>query len=90
MFGIDQILSFRFPRREIAVVGWCCLDDLTPVEEVWALCEGVRVPCLTEVPRPDVARFLGSSALEKRRLRVPNPVRRIRCPRDARRSRRER
>jgi len=64
MFGIDQILSFRSPHREIAVVGWCCLDDLTPVEEVWALCEGVRVPCLTEVPRPDVARFLGSSALE--------------------------
>ena len=64
MFGIDQILSFGFPRREIAVVGWCCLDDLTPVEEVWALCEGVRVPCLTDVPRPDVARRLGSSALE--------------------------
>ena len=45
-------------------MGWCCLDDLTPVEEVWALSEGVRVPCLTEVPRPDVARLLGSSALE--------------------------
>ena len=64
MFGIDQILSFGFPRREIAVVGWCCLDDLTPVEEVWAVSGGVRVPCLSEVPRPDVARLLGSSALE--------------------------
>jgi len=64
MFGIDQILAFGFPRREIAVVGWCCLDDSTPVEELWAVAEGVRVPCLSEVSRPHVARRPESPALE--------------------------
>ena len=78
MFGVDGILSFNFPRRELAVVGWCCLDGLTPADELWAAFDGTRVPCLTGLPRQDVARYHNAPALGRSgflcRLPVPRTL----------------
>jgi hypothetical protein len=64
-FHIDRMLSFDDHRREVGVVGWACLDDLTSADEMWAEVDGNRAPCLTGVTRPDVARIFNARALEK-------------------------
>ncbi|HEV3061184.1 MAG TPA: glycosyltransferase [Vicinamibacterales bacterium] len=63
MFDIERRLAFSYPSRELAVVGWCCFDDLTPVDELYATHAGSRVPCFTGVRRPDIARSLDAAAL---------------------------
>jgi hypothetical protein len=63
MLVVDRVLSFNYPRREVGVAGWCCLDTFTPAEELWAELDGMRVPCLTGIPRPDVARYHHAPAL---------------------------
>lgn len=76
MFGVNRVLSFDYPRRELAVEGWSCLDDLTPVEELWVAFDGKRAPCLTGLARPDIARDLEASALGHSGFLCRFPVRR--------------
>ena len=63
MFRVDRVISFNYPRPELAIVGWCCLDNLAPVEEVWAAFDGTQVPCLTGLPRQDVVQSYNARAL---------------------------
>ena len=75
MLRVDHIAAFRYPRREVAVVGWCGFDDLTPVDDLWVAFDGTRIPCLTGLVRPDIARFHNASDLERAGFlcRFPEP-----------------
>jgi hypothetical protein len=63
MIRIDRIVSFTYPRRETAVVGWCCLDDFAAVDELWVEHAGGRLHCLSRIPRPDVVRAYKAPSL---------------------------
>jgi hypothetical protein len=65
MFSVDRVLSFNYPRRELAIAGWCSLDNLTPVDELWAASDGTRIPCLTGLPRQDVAQCYNAPTLAR-------------------------
>ena len=43
--------------------GWACLEDRTLPDELWLEYDGIRAPCLTDLPRPDVARHYDVVAL---------------------------
>jgi glycosyltransferase involved in cell wall biosynthesis len=73
--GIDRVLSFSYPRREIAVVGWCCFDDCSPVQQAWLVSDEARVPCLTGLARPDVAHHHNARALAHAGFLCRLPVR---------------
>lgn len=81
MIGIDRLLAFNYPRPELAAIGWCCLDNLTPVGELWTAFDGMRVPCLTGLPRPDVASQLDAPRLRSAgflcRFPVPRSVEQV-------------
>ena len=74
--AIDEMVSFDYPRPEVAIVGWCVLDGLTVAEEMWAVAAGRRIPCLSGLSRPDVAREHKAPGIERSGFlcRVPPPV----------------
>lgn len=61
---VDRLFSFSYPRPELAAVGWCHLRGRA-VDDLWVLAGGLRLPCLTGLPRPDVARQAGARGLER-------------------------
>ena len=61
---IERVLSFNCPRRELAVTAWTCFEDRTLSDELWLEYDGSRVTCLTNLPRPDVARHYNVSSLK--------------------------
>src|SRR5215472_2160439 len=63
MFEIEQALAFSYPRRELAVAGWCCFDDRTEIDDLWVAYEGQRIPCLTGLSRPEIGRQLIAQGL---------------------------
>ena len=65
MISVDRVLSFNYPRRELAVAGWACLDNRMPPDELWLEAGGLRVPALTGLPRPDVARLYDAPSLDR-------------------------
>ena len=65
MLTVDRVLSFNYPRREMAIAGWSCLENRVPPDEVWVEYDGVRVPALTGLPRPDVARSYNTPSLDR-------------------------
>jgi glycosyltransferase involved in cell wall biosynthesis len=75
MISVDRVLSFNHPRRELAVAGWACLDNRIPPDELWLESDGVRVPALTGLPRPDVASSYNTPSLERAGFlaRLPAP-----------------
>ena len=74
MISVDRVLSFNYPRRELAVAGWACLDDRMPPDELWLECDGLRVPALTGLPRPDVARLHNAPSLDRAGFLARFPV----------------
>ncbi len=70
MLTVDRVLSFNYPRRELAVTGWSCLENRMPPDELWVEYDGVRVPALTGLPRPDVARSHNTPVTEPSRILV--------------------
>jgi GT2 family glycosyltransferase len=62
-FCLDQVHAFDTPRPELAVLGWAFLPDRTAADELWVECDGARTPCLTGLPRFDVAGSYGTPAL---------------------------
>ena len=65
MVTVDRVLSFNYPRRELALAGWSCLENRVPPDELWVEYDGVRVPALTGLPRPDVARSYNTLSLDR-------------------------
>ena len=65
MIRIDRVLAFDYPRRELAVLGWACLDDREPPDELWLECDGTRIPALTGLPRRDVAGYYNAPSLNR-------------------------
>ena len=65
MIGVDRVLAFDYPRRELAVAGWACLDSRIPPDELWLESNGVRVPALTGLPRADVASVCNTPSLDR-------------------------
>lgn len=63
MFEIEERFAFSYPRREVAVIGWCCFDDRTAVDDLWIVCEGRRTPALSGLLRPDISRQLNAPSL---------------------------
>ena len=76
MFEIEERFAFSYPRRGVAVIGWCCFDDRTAVDDLFIVCEGRRTPALSGLLRPDISRQLNAPSLTA--LRIPLPVSRIR------------
>ena len=60
---LDLVHAFDTPRPELALLGWSCLSDRTVADELWLECDGARFPCLTGLPRFDVARSNGTPSL---------------------------
>ncbi len=65
MLTVDRVLSFNYPRRELAVAGWSCLENRLVPDELWVEYDGVRVPALTGLHRPDVARSYNTLSLDR-------------------------
>ena len=61
---LDHVHAFDTPRPELAVLGWAHLSNGTVLDELWLECDGARFPCLTGIPRFDVACSNGTPSLE--------------------------
>jgi hypothetical protein len=74
IFHVDEVLFSDFPVQEYALTGWCGTDLLEARSELWLQADGRRVPCLTGVDRPDVARHFGRPKMRACGFAARTPV----------------
>lgn len=55
VISFDKVFSPKGFSRELSISGWCITKSLQVANDLWAFTSDSEAPCLTGIPRPDVA-----------------------------------